>query len=165
MQADNTHHLLAAARERSEKARARTAEAMTQLLETGRATTVSELARTAGVSRSWLYTQPDLLDLLQQQKSTNRPPTPGSSTRASDSSLHRRLQLAHQRIRQLRDENEPAARTTGTDPRSTPGREPDNRERASLTQALRVTSSKRRHANRHRSFIDGFPAGSRVRAF
>lgn len=105
MHADNTHHLLAAARERSEKARARTAEAMTQLRETGRTATVSELARAAGVSRSWLYTQPDLLDLLQKQKSTNRTSTPGSSTRASDTSLHRRLQLAHQRIRQLTDEN------------------------------------------------------------
>jgi hypothetical protein len=117
MQADNTHHLLAAARKRSEKARARTAEAMTQLRETGRTATVSELARTAGVSRSWLYTQPDLLDLLQNQKSTNRTSTPGSSTRASDTSLHRRLQLAHQRIRQLTDENallrERLARTHG----------------------------------------------------
>lgn len=116
MHADNTHHLLAAAGERSEKARARTAEAMTQLRETGRTATVSELAR-AGVSRSWLYTQPDLLDLLQKQKSTNRTSTPGSSTRASDTSLHRRLQLAHQRIRQLTDENarlsERLARTHG----------------------------------------------------
>jgi hypothetical protein len=105
MHADNTHHLLAAARERSEKARARATQALTQIRETGRTTTVSELAWTAGVSRSWLYTQPDLVDLLQQQKTTNRTSTPGSSTLASDASLHRRLQLAHQRIRQLTDEN------------------------------------------------------------
>jgi predicted nucleic acid-binding Zn-ribbon protein len=117
MQADNTHHLLAAARERSQKARARATEAMTRIRETGRTTTVSELARTAGVSCSWLYTQPDLLDLLHQRKTPTRTATPGSSTQASGASLHRRLQIAHQRIRQLTDENtrlrERLARTHG----------------------------------------------------
>lgn len=117
MQTDNTHHLLAATRKRSERARARTAEALKQIRQTGRTATVSELARTAGVSRSWLYTQPDLLDLLQQQKAPNHNSTSGVVTQASSASLHRRLQLAHQRIRQLTDENtrlrERLARTHG----------------------------------------------------
>ncbi|WP_374208651.1 DUF6262 family protein [Pseudarthrobacter cellobiosi] len=90
---------------------------MTQIHESGRTATASELARAAEVSRSWLYTQPDLLDLLQQQKTPTRTSTSGSSTRASDTSLHRSLQLAHQRIRQLTDENtrlrERLARTHG----------------------------------------------------
>lgn len=105
MQTDNTHHLLAATRKRSERARARAAEALKQICETGKTATVSELARTAGVSRSWLYTQPDLLDLLQQQKAPNRTSMSGVVTQSSGASLRRRLELAHQRIRQLTDEN------------------------------------------------------------
>ena len=67
--------------------------------------TVSELARTAGVSRSWLYTQPHLLEQLQQRTRPGRKSPTASSVRASEASMHRRLQLAHQRIRQLTDEN------------------------------------------------------------
>ncbi|WP_426986789.1 DUF6262 family protein [Pseudarthrobacter sp. Y6] len=105
MRTDNTHHLLAAARQRSEKARQQVEEALKQLDQTTRPATVSELARTAGVSRSWLYTQPDLLEQLHQRKRPGRTSPTGSSVRASEASMQRRLQLAHQRIRQLTEEN------------------------------------------------------------
>lgn len=105
MRTDNTHHLLAAARQRSDKTRQQVEEALKQLDQTTQPTTVSELARTAGVSRSWLYTQPDLLEQLQQRKRPGKTSPAGSSVRASETSMHRRLQLAHQRIRQLTDEN------------------------------------------------------------
>ena len=105
MRTDNTHHLLAAARRRSDNARQLAEEALKQMNQTTQPATVSELARTAGVSRSWLYTQPDLLDHLQQQNRSGPTSAPGTTIRASDTSLHRRLQLAHQRIRQLTDEN------------------------------------------------------------
>jgi len=52
MRTDNTHHLLAAARQRSEKARQQVEEALKQLDQTTQPATVSELARTAGVSCS-----------------------------------------------------------------------------------------------------------------
>ena len=105
MRTDNTHHLLAAARQRSEKARQKVGEALKQLDQTTQPATVSELARTAGVSRSWLYTQPDLLEQLQKRKRPGKTSPSGSSVRASETSMHRRLQLAHQRIRQLMEEN------------------------------------------------------------
>ncbi|MFB8369609.1 DUF6262 family protein [Pseudarthrobacter sp. NPDC055928] len=105
MRTDNTHHLLAAARQRSDKARQKVEEALKQLDQTTQPATVSELARTAGVSRSWLYTQPDLLEQLQQRKRPDKTSPSESSIRASETSMHRRLQLAHQRIRQLTDEN------------------------------------------------------------
>lgn len=105
MRTDNTHHLLAAARQRSDKARQKVEEALKQLDQTTQPATVSELARTAGVSRSWLYTQPDLLEQLQQRKRPDKTSPSESSIRASEMSMHRRLQLAHQRIRQLTDEN------------------------------------------------------------
>lgn len=105
MRTDNTHHLLAAARKRSESARQRTEQALKQLNQANEPATVSGLARTARVSRSWLYTQPDLLEQLQQQKRPGKTAPTGSSVRASETSLQRRLQLAHHRIRQLTDEN------------------------------------------------------------
>ena len=105
MRTDNTHHLVAAARQRSDKARQQVEEALKQLDQTTRPATVSELARTAGVSRSWLYTQPDLLEQLQQRTRPGRKFPTAASVRASEASMHRRLQLSHQRIRQLTDEN------------------------------------------------------------
>lgn len=105
MRTDNTHHLLAAARQRSDQARERAKKALKQLDQTTQPATVSELARTAGVSRSWLYTQPDLLEQLQQRKHLGKTAPTGTSVRTSEASMHRRLELAHQRIRQLTAEN------------------------------------------------------------
>jgi hypothetical protein len=73
--------------------------------------TVAGLARRAGVSRSWLYTQPELRDRIQQLNQHDRnetsPATTVSSTDspASSDSLRRRLELAHEHIAQLRTEN------------------------------------------------------------
>lgn len=75
----------------------------------GEAITVSRLASMAVVSRSWIYTQPELLDQIEQLRHDR--PRNGSSdrpgvSRASEESLRRRLELAHQRIAQLRAENQ-----------------------------------------------------------
>ena len=99
MRADNTHHLIAAA------ARTRAEEALAALHTEGRPISVSRLARTAGVSRSWLYEQPDILDRLQQQRPATRP-SEAHVTRASDASLRRRLEIAHQRIQDLTEQND-----------------------------------------------------------
>lgn len=105
MRTDNTHHLLAAARQRSDNARQLAEEALKQMNQTTQPATVSELARTAGVSRSWLYTQPDLLEQLQRQKLPGKMAPTGPDVRASEASIHRRLELAYKRIWQLTDEN------------------------------------------------------------
>lgn len=105
MRPDNSHHLRAAARQRSAEAHDRVTKALEEMNKTGGPETVSALARAARVSRSWLYTQPDLLAQLQEQVNAPRTSPTGSSTRSSGESLHRRLHLAHQRIRQLTDEN------------------------------------------------------------
>jgi small-conductance mechanosensitive channel len=74
--------------------------------EIGLPASVAGLARAARVSRSWIYTQPDLLRQLQRQNQTARKPRQGPTERASDASLHRRLELAHQRIQQLAEDNQ-----------------------------------------------------------
>lgn len=106
MRADNSSHIVAAAQQRAAAARERAQRALEEVHREGRPISVAGLARAAGVSRSWIYTQPDLLRQLQRQNQTARRSREGPAERASDASLHRRLELAHQRIRHLADDNQ-----------------------------------------------------------
>jgi hypothetical protein len=107
MRADNTDRLRHAARQRSERTHARAVEALKTM--TDGPVTVARLAAAAGISRSWIYTQPQLVEELETLAAT-RPTTSAISApatqRASSTSLLRRLDLAHQRVRQLTLENE-----------------------------------------------------------
>lgn len=108
MRADNSHHIVAAARRRTEATRSRAIAAIRTLDATGRAVSFDAVARTAGVSRSWLYTQPDLreeIDRLRSLRSDRRASLPPARQRASDESLRRRLEAATTRLRQLEEEN------------------------------------------------------------
>ena len=105
MRTDNSQHLLAATRRRSDRARQQVEEALKQLGQTTQPVTVSELARRSGVSRSWLYTQPELLEQLQRRKLPGKIAPTGPDVGASEASIHRRLELAYKRIRKLTDEN------------------------------------------------------------
>ena len=113
MRADNTDRLRAAPQERAERTLARAVEALNTMADG--TVTVARLAAAAGVSRSWIYTQPQLLKQIEALTrtrphvlSTDRP----AAQRASSASLHRRLDLAHQRVRQLSAENEQLRRRT-----------------------------------------------------
>jgi len=140
MRADNSQHLIAAARERAEQTRTRALRALRRLDEAGVAVTFEAIAREAGVSRSWLYGQADLRTEIEALRTRSRPSSPASSTpqrqRASDASLLRRLEAATTRLRQLEADNHQlrealaealgaarTARITGTRAgRDTPGR-------------------------------------------
>jgi uncharacterized protein DUF6262 len=102
MHADNSSHLRAAARAKHDATRQRALAALDKL-ETDRThLTVTALAKAAGIARSWIYTQPDLMDRIT---ATPAPPAKSRLTRTTDESWQRRLQLAHQRINDLTDEN------------------------------------------------------------
>ncbi|GGT30664.1 DUF6262 family protein [Nonomuraea spiralis] len=60
MRADNTHHIVDAARRRAEWTRQRAIAALRRIDAVGRHVTFDAVARQAKVSRSWLYTQDDL---------------------------------------------------------------------------------------------------------
>ncbi|WP_062998640.1 DUF6262 family protein [Nocardia jinanensis] len=69
--------------------------------------TFGSVANHAGVSRSWLYNQPDLTEKIRRLRTQNRTMRPGTVTperRASEESWHRRLELAHTRIKELNEE-------------------------------------------------------------
>jgi hypothetical protein len=70
--------------------------------------TVEALARDAGISRSWLYNQPDLraeIERLRERTPPARQAVPNRQ-RSSDASLLRRLELSAQRIRELEADNQ-----------------------------------------------------------
>ncbi len=108
MPADNTAQLIDSARRRHELTRAKAIRALRELDRAGTSITFELVARTAEVSRSWLYSQPDIRDQIQQLRDTaRRAPTSRvpASQRASDPSLRQRLQASSERNRQLTQDN------------------------------------------------------------
>jgi hypothetical protein len=109
MPSDNTAALIAAARQRHELTRSKAIRALRELQAAGAPVTFDGLARAAGISRSWLYTQPDIrADIEHLRQPSRRAPGPAipPGQRASSASLHARLQTAIERNRMLTEENQ-----------------------------------------------------------
>ena len=109
MRADNTAHLIAAASRRHELARSKAIRAVRELDAAGATVTFESVARAAGVSRSWLYTQPDIRAEVLRLRDLGRQ-APGTSVparhRSSDASLRRRLEATTARNRELAEDNQ-----------------------------------------------------------
>ncbi len=108
MPAENSGHLAATARRRHELARSKTIRTLRELDKSGAPVSFEAVARHAGVSRAFLYTQPDLRAEIERLRAvTGRAPVPAIPTRqrASDASLLARLQAANDRVRTLTEEN------------------------------------------------------------
>jgi hypothetical protein len=110
MRPDNTGPIIAAARRRRELTRAKTIRALRELGHTGTPVTFEAVARQAGVSRSWLYAQPDIRAEIQRLRDATATRTPArpvpARQRASDASLLARLETALARNRELASENQ-----------------------------------------------------------
>lgn len=109
MRADNSRHLITAARHRAEQTRQRAIAALRRLDATGQPISFDAVARQASVSRSWLYTQQDLrteIQRLRQRHPAATPAPPPDRQRASELSLLRRLEAATARIRHLEADNQ-----------------------------------------------------------
>jgi uncharacterized protein DUF6262 len=111
MRPDNSRHLVTAAKHRHELARAKAIRAIRELDRAGSvAITFESVARTAEVSRSWLYTQPDLREEIQRLRTRTTAartvPTVPDRQKATAESLRRRLASIQERIRQLTEENQ-----------------------------------------------------------
>ena len=138
MRSDNSRHIIDAARQRSQYTRAKAIQALHTLDDAGEPVTFESVAQKAGVSRSWLYTEPDVRAEIEQLRAAH-PRTPASPVparqRTSEASLLRRLEAAHDRIRQLTQENkqlrEHLARALGEQRATTrrPGPRPGDGER------------------------------------
>jgi Family of unknown function (DUF6262) len=107
MRPDHTP-LAAAAARRHELTRAKAIQALRELGRAGVPVTFAAVATAAGISRSWLYTQPEIRDQIQQIRHA-RPQTAAAAVpaaqQASDPSLRARLAAALQRNQALAGEN------------------------------------------------------------
>ena len=108
MRADNSHHVIDAARRRAQATRRRAVAALRRMDNAGTPITFDALAREAGVSRSWIYSQPDLRAEAERLRDRPRPAAgrlvPDRQL-SSDASLLRRVEVATQRIRELETDN------------------------------------------------------------
>jgi len=108
MHPDPAGPLALAAARRHELTRARAIQALRELDRAGAPVTFAAVATAAGISRSWLYTQPDIRSQIQKLRDA----TTGTRTaaiparqRATNASLRSRLATALERNRQLTEEN------------------------------------------------------------
>ena len=113
MSDERISQLTAHARRRAEQTTLKAQEALAAMSARGDGVTVARLAQNAAVSRSWIYTQPELCERIEQLRhaAPSRPTGSAAASRASLESLKRRLELAHERISQLRDENQQLRRS------------------------------------------------------
>lgn len=104
--ADNTHYLAQAAAGRHRAALKKASNAIERLDRAGQPVTFSAVAAAAGVSRTWLYRNPGIRDLITRLRTEpSRPPSTRAAQRATAESLRARLDAAAQEISRLRAEN------------------------------------------------------------
>jgi hypothetical protein len=102
--ADNSAFLAQANARRHQAALAAARHAIDQLRREGRAVSYAAVAHAAGVSRTWLYRQDQIRDLIGQLR--DQPPaTTRTAQRANTDSLRQRLDTARAEITRLRAEN------------------------------------------------------------
>ena len=98
-----------AAAQRHELTRAKAVQALRELDRAGAPVTFARVAREAGISRSWLYTQPDISGqirrLRQQANDAGSAGVIPTGQRPTDASLRARLTAALDRNKQLAGEN------------------------------------------------------------
>jgi hypothetical protein len=104
-----TDPLSEAASRRHELTRARAVQSLRELDRAGIHVTFAGVARAAGISRSWLYTQPDISSqirrLRHQADGAGAAGAVPASQRATDASLRARLTAALDRNKELADDN------------------------------------------------------------
>lgn len=134
MRRDHRAHLADTARRRHELTRAKVVQALRELDRAGTVVTFEKVARDAGVSRSWLYTEPDIRAEVERLRDATRRTTTTQvpvSQRASDASLRARLEAVLERNRKLTEENQRLRRQLAQ--ALGEGREPPSPRRASIT--------------------------------
>jgi hypothetical protein len=103
-----------AAARRHELTRAKAVQALRELDRAGAPVTFAGVAQAAGISRSWLYTQPDISGQIRRlREKTGGAGAIPTGQRATDASLRARLAAALGRNKQLADENARLRRQLG----------------------------------------------------
>jgi hypothetical protein len=106
LRADNSRYIRQAAERRHELTRSKAVAALRELQNQGGAVTFEAVAAAAGVSRSWLYTQPDLRTVIIGLRDAQPRRPRASRSSASTESLRARLTASLERNRELSAEIE-----------------------------------------------------------
>lgn len=108
MTTDRVASLRAAAARKRELANSRARAALRELDQRGADITFQSVARHAGVSRQWLYEQPELRAEIQRLRAAlgQRPTGIPAAERASDASLRQRVAMLAAENRRLREETQ-----------------------------------------------------------
>ena len=104
---EHTERLRRAAEARHEKTLAKAVAALRSLAGAPEPITFGRLARTAGVSRSWLYRQPELRQQVEQLRQSRPPKGSGVPTvqRASEESNRQKIAMYREELARLQAEN------------------------------------------------------------
>ena len=102
---DNSPSLAQANARRHQAALASAHHAIEQLRREGKPVNYAAVAHAAGVSRTWLYSQDQIRDLISDLREHQPPADALTAQRASTSSLRQRLDTATTEITRLRTEN------------------------------------------------------------
>ena len=95
-----------AAARRHQLTRARAMQALRELDRAGAPVTFAGVAQAAGISRSWLYTQPDISSHIRRlREKTDGAGAVPAGQRATEASLRARLTAALDRNKHLADDN------------------------------------------------------------
>lgn len=125
---ERTAGMIAAARGRHDTARRQAVEAIRRLDGAGVPVNIATVARSARVSRSWLYRQADLRAMIERLRRAHPPATRSTTPvgeRATITSLHEQLATLRARHAELQTENrqlrEALARKLGSRRAEPPG--------------------------------------------
>jgi hypothetical protein len=103
--ADNSAFLAQANARRHQAALTAARHAIEQLQREGKTINYTAVAHSAGVSRTWLYRQDQIRELISQLRQQHPPAAALAAQRASTDSLRQRLDTARAEIARLRAEN------------------------------------------------------------
>ena len=147
--ADNSAYLAQANARRHQAALAAARHAIEQLQREGKTINYTTVARTAGVSRPWLYRQTQIRDLISQLRE-QKPAAALAAQRPSTDSLRQRLDTARDEITRLRAENrslrDQIARQLGLQrTQHTTGQQPDHND-GHLPKTAAATCPRRKNA-------------------
>lgn len=107
MAADNTRFLVQAAAVRHLSTMRRARDAIERLDRRGEPVNFAAVAAAAGVSRAWLYSQPEVRSSIERLRTSRRTTATSapSAQRASLASVRQRLDSSREEVTRLRAEN------------------------------------------------------------
>ena len=108
MRADNSSHLIEAARRKHEECLRRVTAAIREADRLDRSVTIQGVAKAAGVSPSWIYTQPEIYEAIRARRTPGDRQALGRVPKveiAGHASQQKRIELLASRLKETNQDN------------------------------------------------------------